>query len=245
MRTLSIVKLSFSALLMAVLVGCSANPEKEANYSKPKQPILGKTPPSDYKESIKNPNPQITVIGNHIRPSPVAISGGSITLDVVVNELVAKDQAELNLDNIKSISAGMLAKKGVNVVKENADYDVKLLIAGHGKRSVVKHQMSSADVGNLTSMIGSTGAFNAMGTNDFIGLGVALTVLQKMSGGESERNVTVMRMSVKNNKTNDVWENVFEHYNGAFEKIDQAMITNVIREQLEPLDKDYVAELSR
>lgn len=245
MNVSNLVKIGFVVGVMGVMTGCASSPDKVYNYSKPQQPVFGKKSPDTYKQQLTTVNPQVTVSSSRLTPSPVALHGGSVKVDLVVSDVVVKTQPDLNVDLIKSASEKMLTNKGVSVVNDNADYDATLYVLAHGKKSVVQSQLSSTDTGNLAGMIGSTGAYNGMTSSGLVGVGLVFGALQALSGGESENYVTVMKMIVKNNKTNETWENVFEHFQQTTSKINQEMLSNLIREQLEPLDPEYAAVLTK
>lgn len=249
MKVSSMVKMGLVVGAMAVLTGCVSTPETTVDadgkqvviepikeYSKPKQPVFGKKSPEDYKKTLTGNWGFIPVRNYNTKPNPVSLdSKASVQLDVVANEDVLKADPAFNVEQVKNSAKAQLKQKGVNVVDKDAQYHATMTIIKHGMIDV---NFNKSDSSALASMLPGVG----VGLADALKATVLLAAGDASSGGTQKTQSTVMELTVVGN--NQKWEGSYL-YTAATEKINTNMVTNVIREQLEPLDPDYAVYLSK
>jgi uncharacterized protein YcfL len=250
MSVSNMVKMGLVVGAMAVLTGCSSTPETTVNadgkqiviepmkeYSKPKQPLLfGKISPEDYKKTLTGNQGNIHVRSYNTKPNPVALdSKASVQLDVVANEDVLKADPTFNAEQVKDSAIAQLKQKGINVVEKDAKYHATMTIIKHGMIDV---NFNKTDSSGLSAMLPGVG----VGLSDALKATVLLAAGDAASGGTKKTQSTIMELTVVGN--NEKWEGRYL-YTPATEKINTNMVANVIREQLEPLDPDYAAYLSK
>lgn len=199
MKVLGLAKLGLVVGAMSILSGCVTSGasltkdengneivvEPVKNYSKPKPPMFGKDSPEGYKSGLQF----LQVKGTRTAPSPIAINGGSVKLNITETEQVASAQPKLSMKSLSLSAEQMLNQSGVSVNQDNGENNVKVTLLYHGMMDVDTIKSNSRNVNDLTS---------TMSLGERVATSVLLGLFDSSSGGVKKARASVFKIESDN-----------------------------------------------